>query len=68
MRLCVCNTHVNFIINIKYEDLISNTKTEIQNLLNNCDLNWNNDCLNFYNNKRPIPTEINAPIKYFLLL
>ena len=46
----------DFIYNIKYENLISNTETEIQNLLSNCDLDWSNDCLNFHNNKRPIKT------------
>ena len=46
----------NFIYNIKYESLISNTKSEIHSLLNNCDLDWNNDCLNFHNNKRRIKT------------
>ena len=44
----------NFIYDLKYENLISNTKTEIQSLLRNCDLNWSNNCLNFYNNERPI--------------
>ena len=46
----------NFIFNIKYENLISDTKDEIKNLLRYCDLNWSNDCLNFYNNKRQIKT------------
>ena len=46
----------NFIFNIKYENLISDTKDEIKNLLSFCDLNWSNDCLNFYNNKRQIKT------------
>ena len=46
----------DFIYDIKYENLISNTETEIQNLLSNCDLDWSNDCLNFHNNKRPIKT------------
>ena len=46
----------DFIYDIKYENLISNTETEIQNLLSNCDLDWSNDCLNFYNNKKPIKT------------
>ena len=45
-----------FIFDIKYENLISDTKTEIQKLLNNCNLDWSNDCLNFYNNKRAIKT------------
>ena len=46
----------DFIYDIRYENLISNTETEIQNLLSNCDLDWSNDCLNFHNNKRPIKT------------
>ena len=46
----------DFIYNIKYENLVLDTKKEIQNLLNNCDLDWSNDCLNFYNNKRQIKT------------
>ena len=50
----------DFIYNIKYESLISNTKTVIQNLLENCDLDWTNDCLNFHNNKRRIKTSSDA--------
>ena len=46
----------NFIFNIKYENLVSNTESEIINLLKFCDLNWENDCLNFHKNKRPIKT------------
>jgi len=46
----------DFIYNIKYESLISNTKTVIQNLLEDCNLVWTNDCLNFHNNKRRIKT------------
>ena len=46
----------NFIYDIKYENLISNTKIEIQKLLKYCDLKWSDKCLNFYENKRPIQT------------
>ena len=46
----------NFIYNIRYENLISNTNFEIQNLLKKCNLEWSDDCLNFYTNKRPIRT------------
>ena len=45
-----------FIFNIKYENLISDTELQIRNLLNFCNLDWQNDCLKFYNNKRPIKT------------
>ena len=46
----------NFIYNIKYERLISNTESEIRDLLKFCELEWTKDCLSFYNNKRPIKT------------
>ena len=45
-----------FVFNIKYENLISNTEIEIRNLLKSCNLDWFDNCLNFYNNKRPIKT------------
>ena len=45
-----------FIYNIRYENLIDNTEVEIRNLLKNCDLEWNDKCLKFYNNKRAIKT------------
>ena len=46
----------NFIFEIKCENLIKNTKTEIQKLLDNCDLSWDDNCLYYYKNKRPIKT------------
>ena len=46
----------DFIFNIKYENLIYNTKIEISNLLKFCDLNWSDNCLNFHMNKKPIKT------------
>ena len=46
----------NFIFNISYEDLISNTRNKVSELLNFCDLEWSENCLNFYANKRPIRT------------
>ena len=46
----------NFIYNIKYENLISNPEDQIRSLLNACKLDWNNDCLNFHNNKRIVKT------------
>jgi tetratricopeptide (TPR) repeat protein len=53
----------NFIYNIKYEDLISNTKNEIQRLLKYCDLEWNVNCLDFYKNKRPVKTASDAQVR-----
>ena len=53
----------DFIYGIKYENLIFNTKTEIEKLLSNCDLDWNNDCLNFHNNTRPIKTASDTQVR-----
>ena len=39
-----------------YENIISNPETEIENLLKFCELNFEKECLNFHNNKRPIKT------------
>ena len=44
------------IIEIKYEELIKNPKKEIPNIIKLLDLEWNDKCLNFYDNKRVIKT------------
>ena len=45
----------NFIIN--YEKLINDQKNETKKLINFCELDWDENCLNFYkNNKTPITT------------
>ena len=46
----------NFIFDIQYENLISDTKNQIISLLNFCKLDWQKSCLEFYNNKRAIKT------------
>ena len=53
----------NFIYDIKYEKLISDTKTEIKKLLNYCDLDWSEACLNFHKNKRSIKTASEAQVR-----
>ena len=46
-----------FIHTLEYENLISNKKVEIEKLLDFCDLEWDNNCLNHHtNNKTPIKT------------
>ena len=44
------------IYEIHYERLIDNQKEQTRNLLNFCELEWNDNCLLFYKNKRPIKT------------
>ena len=46
----------NYIYNIKYEDLINDQEEQIKSLINACGLNWEDNCLNFHKNKKPIKT------------
>ena len=50
------NLFPNFIFNVKYENLVSNTEKEIRSMLNFCDLEWDNNCLDYYKNKRAVKT------------
>jgi LPS sulfotransferase NodH len=51
------------IVTIKYEDLIKNPKKEIPKLIDNCGLNWEINCLKFYNNKRVIKTASDTQVR-----
>lgn len=44
------------IFNLKYEDLINDQKSMIKKLLDYCDLEWDDNCLNFYNSKSSVKT------------
>lgn len=46
----------NFIIDVKYENIVSNTNSEIKNLIKKCGLNWDNKCIKYYKNQRLIKT------------
>lgn len=46
----------NEIYEIKYENMIKNPKESIKKLLKYCELDWEEDCLFFYKNKRMVDT------------
>ena len=46
----------NDFLNIEYEEIVTNPKHEIKKLIEYCDLNWEENCLNFSKNKTPIKT------------
>ena len=54
------------LINIKYENLVLNSNTEIKHLIKQCDLNWEGRCLEYYKSENPIKTvsfnQANKPI------
>ena len=52
-----------FIYDISYEKLINNNKIEVEKLLNYCELNWEDNCLNFDKNKTPVTTMSIAQVR-----
>jgi Tfp pilus assembly protein PilF len=46
----------NKILNFCYEDLTKNQEKETRRLLKYCELNWDNNCLNFHSNKSTMKT------------
>ena len=44
------------ILDVKYEDLISDNTNEIKRIINYCKLKFENSCLSFHKNKTPIKT------------
>ena len=43
-------------LDVNYEKIVSDPKDEIKRILNFCDLNWEDNCLHFSENKTPIKT------------
>ena len=52
-----------FIFDLNYEDLISDAKINIENLLNFCNLDWHDDCLQFYKTERQVKTVSFAQVR-----
>ncbi len=52
-----------FVIDINYEKLIDNPKEQIHYLLKSCNLTWNDQCLKFYKNKRPITPSSDTQVR-----
>ena len=53
----------NKIYDISYEELTKNQKKETQKLLNYCDLDWDEDCLNFHKNTRAVVTASSSQVR-----
>ena len=51
------------IYNLSYENLVANKESEIKKLLNFCELEWDNNCLNFHNNKKSVSTASLAQVR-----
>jgi len=53
----------DFIFDLKYDNLIINTNHEIKNLLEFCNLKWEDNCLKFYDTKRAIKTASDTQVR-----
>ena len=55
----------DYIFDLSYEELINNQKEVTKNLLNFCELEWDNNCLNPHKNKKTVSTaayQVRSPI------
>ena len=53
----------NQIYNINYEDLTTNQEIETRNLLKYCELEWDENCLNFHKNKTAVKTTSSMQVR-----
>ena len=42
----------DFIFDANYENIVTSPELEVKKMLSFCDLNWEPECLNFYQNKK----------------
>ena len=52
-----------FVFDLKYEDLIADQRGQTEKLLEWCGLDWSEDCMNFFNNKRLVNTASIAQVR-----
>ena len=50
------NLYPGKIYDLSYEELTKNQEKETRKLLDYCDLNWDQNCLKFHENKRDVQT------------
>ena len=53
----------NQIYDISYEDLTMNQEEETRKLLEYCELDWDENCLNFHKNKRAVKTASSSQVR-----
>ena len=51
------------IYDISYEELTKNQKNETHKLLNYCELDWDDNCLNFHKNTRGVVTASSSQVR-----
>jgi len=56
------NQYDNFVIDISYEGLLSNENESIKKMLTHIDVEWEDECLKYYENKRTVSTPSYAQV------
>ena len=51
------------ILEISYEEIVMHTKINIEKILKFCNLNWEENCMNFHKNKRYVDTISASSVK-----
>lgn len=51
------------ILTVDYEDLVRDQETESRRLIDHCGLEWNDRCLDFHHNPRPVRTASNVQVR-----
>ncbi len=57
------NIYSEKIYDIQYENLILNTESEVKKLLNFCELEWDQNCLKFYESKNAVNTLSSSQVR-----
>tara|TARA_B100001540_G_C15321255_1_gene423734 strand:- start:256 stop:516 length:261 start_codon:yes stop_codon:yes gene_type:complete len=57
------NNKITDIINLNYEDVVKDTKNEIIKILQHCNLDYEEECLEFYKNKRAVHTASSSQVR-----
>ena len=53
----------NKVHKVVYEDMVENTEVEIRKLLDFCELDFEEDCLNFFKTKRTVRTPSSEQVR-----
>jgi tetratricopeptide (TPR) repeat protein len=53
----------NFIIDVKYENIVKNPNDEIKKIIKSCNLEWDKNCLYYYKNKRSVKTVSDTQVR-----
>ena len=52
-----------FMLEVRYEDVVSNLEGEARRIVDHCGLEWDTNCLSFYNSERPVRTASAAQVR-----